>query len=322
MSRYNSPKPRYEEQTNQLRNAYQRGAEKVMRELDRLDVSNLSRQQSTAALAGISRTLKDLDAVGAKWVDENIPRAAREGVEKALITLGEAKDAIEARKVASFNRMNRAAIDAAILDTQRSLLAVTQNIDRRTRAVVRNVTAESMRENMAAGINGRKTLRADILAKLQVELADAIDTGIIDAGGRRWKPGHYVDMLSRTKMAEIYDIANMNEGIMRGALYAVISSHGAIDACRFYEGTIMRLTAEAPGDYPTYDELKASQQIWHPNCRHTFSVIRNPDILPEEIREEAIAKDELAQQALATGERNPIIDEDFSSMTTGKILSI
>lgn len=313
-NRYNREKPRYQAQTAELSTAYKAATARILNELQRLDVSDMSRQQSAAALANVSRQLKQLDADSAKWAETNIPIAAQQGVERAIITLGEARSLSEAAQLATLNRANDNAIADAILDTQKDLLAVTQNIDRRTKQVVRRVTGESIRENMAAGINGRKTLRADILAKLQLELGDAIDTGIIDAGGRRWKPGHYVDMLSRTKMADIYDTANMNEGIMRGALYAVISSHGAIDACRFYEGTIMRLTAEAPGSYPTYDELKASRQIWHPNCRHTFSVIRNPDILPAEIRDEAIAKDELAQQALTTGERNPVIDEDFSSM--------
>lgn len=320
-NQFNRPKPRYEQETAKLSRAYKAATKRILAELERLDVSDMSRQQSAAALANVERQLKQLGSESVKWAEENIPLAAQQGVERAIIALGDARSVAEAQKIASFNRANENAVADAILDTQKDLLAVTQNIDRRTKQVVRRVTGESLREHMAAQITGHKTIRADILAKLRVELADAIDTGIIDAGGRRWKPGHYVDMLSRTKMAEIYDVANMNEGIMRGALYAVISSHGAIDACRFYEGSIMRLTAEAPGDYPTYDELKASQQIWHPNCRHTFTVIRNPDILPPEIREEAIAKDEIAQRALATGERNPVIEDDFSNMTVGDILT-
>ncbi|WP_078390715.1 phage minor capsid protein [Shouchella patagoniensis] len=319
MTQYNSPKPRYNAEVNRIRSAYQAGAQKVLRELDRLDVSNMSRQQSVAALANITRTLKKLDAEGRKWADENIPLAAQQGIERAIITLGEAKSIDEARKLASFNRPNENMVAAAISDTQQSLLAVTQNINRKTRTAIRSVTAESMRENMAAGINGRKGIRSDILSKLRLELGDSLNTGIIDAGGRRWSPTHYVDMATRTKLFDAYDEANRNEGIMRGALYAVISSHGAIDACRFHEGSIVKLTADAPGPYPTIDELKASGQIFHPNCRHSYSVIRDPMLLPEDIRRHALEQDSIAKQALATGQRNPNIDDDLFNADSGLI---
>lgn len=320
MSNFNVPRPSYERNVTQIRQTYQRAVRKVSDELERLDITDLSRQQSAAALANIAAELKALDKEGAQWAEENIPLAARQGVERAIINLGDAKSWQEAAAIAKFNRPNREMVEAAISDTQRSLLAVTQNIDRKTRTTIRSVTGRAMSENMAAGINGRKAISSDILSGLRSELGSALDTGIIDASGRRWNPTHYVDMVTRTKMFESYDEANRNEGIMRGALYAVISSHGAIDACRWHEGAIVRLTPEAPGSFPTLDELKASGQIFHPNCRHTYSVIRDPNLLPPEIREQALRKDALSQRALSAGGRNPKLDDDFEGLTMGEIL--
>src|SRR5690606_27854204 len=104
--------------------------------------------------------------------------------------------------------------------------------------------------NLAAGINGQRTLRREILTKLRRDLGNAVDTGIIDAAGRRWKPEVYAEMLSRTKLHAVNREARINEAISRGAFYGRISTHGATDACRKYEGMIVKLVREAEGEYP------------------------------------------------------------------------
>ncbi|MDT2262168.1 hypothetical protein P7H06_25470 [Paenibacillus larvae] len=52
----------------------------------------------------------------------------------------------------------------------------------------------------------------------------------------------------------------------RDVQYAIISRHGATDSCSNWEGKIIKLTAEAPGPYPTYDQLRATKEIFHPHC--------------------------------------------------------
>jgi hypothetical protein len=301
----NVPEPEFNYRTNKLTKAYKGAVKRILAELDRLDVSDLSRANSAAALANIADILKGVDKEAREWVEENIPEVAREGVARAIVNLGAAKTIEEAVDIAKFSRTNQALVRAAIADTQSDLLAVTRNIDRRTRGAVRRVTSQAMRENMAAGINGRKAIKRDIVVGLRKELGKAVDTGIIDAAGRRWKPEVYVDMLVDAKMSEAFDEANRNEAIQREAFYAVISSHGAKDACRFHEGRIIKLTEEAPGNYPTYESLKASGQIWHPKCKHHYSVIRDPNLLPESVREKVEKQDEAGRKALATKKRNP-----------------
>ena len=254
--------------------AYKDAVKAIYAELDRIDISNLSRAKSAAALVEVTKILASLNEESAAWVAENVPKAAREGVLSALVSL----DVEDAEKIAKFSRINREMVAAAVADTQADLLAVTKNVERRVRSAVRQVTAESMRANLAKGVNGRRTISRDILDGLRKKLGDSVNSGIIDAAGRRWKPDVYVEMVTRTKLAETHREATMNEAIGRGALYGRISRHGAKDACRFYEGTIVKFTPDAPGNYRYIGDLPR-REIFHPRCRHVITPVRDPGII-------------------------------------------
>lgn len=277
------PSPNYDYRTDKLKRAYQTAILEILRELERIDVANLTQANARAHLADISKILASLDKESAQWVVENIPIAARDGVAKTLVELGIAKDLAEARTIVKFNRANKALIDAAIADTQSDLLAVTQNVNRKVRATIRHVTSEVMRNNYAGGTVGRKTITKEILEGLRRDLGQAVNTGIIDARGRRWRPQVYVDMLARTKMMEVHKEATRNEAVQREAYYGVISRHGATDACRNWEGKIVKLYVDAPGDFPYIDDLPRNE-IFHPNCRHAVSPFKRIDRLPSDIK--------------------------------------
>lgn len=273
------PEPSYEYEIARLVTAYKDAATRIKRELESLDIAGLSNANARATLAEIARILASLNEESAAWADANIPAAARDGVARTILALGVVDSMAEAETIVKFNRLNANMVAAAVADTQADLLAVTTNIERKVRSSVRQAVADSMRANMAAGINGRRTISRDILGGMKKTLGDAVNTGIIDAANRRWKPEVYVDMVTRTKMQATYNEATTNEALGRGVQYAVISRHGATDACSKWEGRVIKLTAEAPGDYPTYAEAKATGEIWHPNCRHTYTPVRKPETI-------------------------------------------
>lgn len=308
MSFRQPPEPSYEYEISRLVAAYKDAVARIKRELENLDISGLSRANTAAALAEISRILASLNAESAAWVEVNIPRAARDGIAQTLVNLGVVETIAQAETVVTFNRMNANMVAAAIADTQADLLAVTQNIDRKVRSAVRQAVADSMRANMAAGANGRRTISRDILDRMRKSLGDSVNTGIIDATGRRWRPEVYAEMVTRTKIQLTHIEAVTNEAVERGALYGVISSHGATDACRYHEGRVIKLVSNAPGDYPTYEALRASNQIFHPFCRHTVHALRDVSLLPPSLRDKADSQAEIGDKALATGKRNPIIE--------------
>jgi hypothetical protein len=278
------PTPSYEYEISQLVDYYKRAVNDILRELNSVDLTDFQRANALAVLKEIADILTELDDNAVAWVEENIPKAALDGVAGAIMALGVAETIDEARTIAKFNRLNRELVKAVVADTQADLLAVTQNISRKVKAAIRQAVAESMRANMTRGINGRRTISTDIVTDMRKRLGDAVNTGIIDAAGRRWKPEVYADMVVRTKMMQAHKEATRNEAIARGAYYGVISSHNAIDACRNWEGKIVKLTPDAPGDFPYIDDLPR-REIFHPNCRHIITPVRRIDRLSDDIKQ-------------------------------------
>lgn len=268
------PEPNYDRDIDRLVAAYKVAIAAILTELDRIDLANISRAIAAAALVEVTKILRDLNEESAAWVAENIPQAVRDGVLTALISL----DVEDAEKVAKFSRINRELVAAAVADTQADILAVTQNIDRRVRTAIRQVAAESMRANLTKGVNGRRTISREMLAGMKKKLGDSVTTGIIDSAGRRWDPKTYVEMLTRTKMAQAHREATINEAISRNAYYARVSKHGATDDCRLYEGTIVKLVPDAPGPFKYLGDIPR-RSLFHPCCRHSLSPIRDPKLL-------------------------------------------
>jgi hypothetical protein len=274
------PEPIYDYDIEILVRAYKNAMLSISAGLLRLDLTAMSRANSRAALAEVAATLRSLNDESATWVERYIPKAATDGIARTIVALGAADTLPAAEKIVKFNRINREFVASAVADTQADLLAVTQNVDRRVKTAVRQATADSMRANLTRGINGNRTLNTDILARMKKTLGSAIDTGIIDSAGRRWSPENYVKMLTRTKMAATQRESTINEAVGRGAYYGVISRHNAIDKCRGYEGMIVKLTQDAPGEYRFIGDLPRNE-IFHPCCKHLVTAIRDPKLLEQ-----------------------------------------
>lgn len=308
MSRINVPRPDFKYDTAILVRYYKRAVQNIMHEIEKSDLGNYE-ATSRALLADITDVLVELDKNAEEWVKENIPESARKGVARSLYTLGIANSIEEAHRMVKFNRLNREMVRAAVADTYQDIAQVTQNIDRRTKAGLRRVFAETIREQYTRGVTGLKTIKRETLNRMYAEMEDTVNSGIIDAAGRRWRADTYVEVVAHEKMNQAYFEANTNEAIARGAFYGVISSHGATDACRYHEGRIVKLVEDAPGDYPTVDELRNTNQIFHVRCLHHVSTLRDPDMLPDSVKDKAEKQAELGEKAISAGGRNPDVKE-------------
>jgi hypothetical protein len=279
-----APTPTYEYDIAILIGYYREALQKVSNELNRIDLTNLERANLLVVQKEIADVLAELDVRTSAWVASMIPKAAEDGIIASIIALGVADTVEEARTIVVLNRLNRDFIKTAIADTQDDLLQVTQNVSRKVRTTIRQVTAEAMRANLSQGINTTDSIKRDILRDLRQRLGESLNTGIIDAASRRWDPKVYAEMVVRTKLAQTQRESAINDALGRNAYYGVISSHGASDLCRLWESKIVKLTPDAPGDYPYYGALP-NREIFHPNCKHVISPIRRPDRLPESIRQ-------------------------------------
>ena len=99
----------------------------------------------------------------------------------------------------------------------------------------------------------------------------------------------YPEMVVRTKLQQAHVEGVRVESVERGVDLAVICSHGATDPCRNYEGLVISMNGETPG-YKTYQELRQSGKIFHPNCKHHISPIRDIKLLPESLRKKQCEK--------------------------------
>lgn len=277
-------RPNYDYDIRRLVREYEKALKSVQAELNTLFLTDFERAQIVAVEANIKAILRDLNKYGNAWASATITKSATEGVASAIYSLGLTETYAEALKIARFNSINKPLVEAIIADTQADLLAVTQNVERKTRAAVRQAAAEVLRSKTAAGINGTQSLQQALTKDVRKRLGSAADTAIVDAAGRRWKLRTYTEMLVRTKTMEAHKEATRNEAIEEGVQYAVISRHGAKDACSKWEGKVVALTPDAPGDYPIIDELPRNE-IFHPNCKHVITPVRSPERLPADLRD-------------------------------------
>lgn len=278
MAERTPPRPDYDYDVNRLVAFFETSIIQTRELLDSLyRQDNLTRAILTSHQAQLDAIIKQLREEGFKWSESAITNATLNGVADSLYSLGLAKTYDEARSIAKLSAVNQAYLTAQIADTQSDILAVTQNVDRQTRALISRIYAEQLRAQLSTGSNSIRQTKSAVSANLQRELKGRANTAIVDAVGRRWKVRDYVDMLAQTKAMQAHREASRNTALEEGARYGRVSSHGAKDACKGYEGAIVKLTPDAPGDYPYIDDLP-TREIFHPRCRH----IVTPIILPTE----------------------------------------
>lgn len=302
------PEPSFDYRVDLLIREYKAAMKRLQVIVKSTDIADMERANAVAMLSEIQAALYKLDLFAEQWVKENIPAIVEEGAIATMLELGVATSVAQAKQIVKFNRLNEAFVEAAVADLQTDLLELTKNTSKRVRNTVRKITGEVLRAKYSQGENSTQSISKELKNRLRAELGKAAESGIVYSNGRVVSVNEYVPMIVRTKAMEAYREAKTNEAIEREAAYAIISSVGSKDACRFHEGRIIKLDPNAPGNYPTYDQLKASGQIFHPRCRHHFTVIRNLERLPDSVKETAETQSKRGNAALEIGGRSPKID--------------
>ena len=170
-----------------------------------------------------------------------------------------------------YSLINTSKAEQLIADTMDDLLYVTQNSKYSVKIVVRDIFNKHL---TLAGLNSTShrelmdTIRKELTKQgMSQTISDKAFIGIIDKAGRKWQLKTYVDMAVKTKMEQAYHEGMKDDARQNGRDLAVISRKGAEDACKYFEGIIISMTGQSEG-FMTYDQLKATGLIFHPNCRH------------------------------------------------------
>lgn len=170
----------------------------------------------------------------------------------------------------------QATLDKLRTDTYNDMLIATQYMSESAKKFVRVKTSQVMQLQQALR-QGNKSLAYSLArqleaGKLSKDANTQAFTGIVDKAGRRWNLKTYSEMVVRTKAQQAHVYGTAQQGHELGCHLFIISSHNAIDACSKWEGKIISVGEEIDG-YPVYEDIAASMECFHPNCKHHITPI-------------------------------------------------
>lgn len=184
-----------------------------------------------------------------------------------------------------FATINWYTANQLISDVMDDILVATSNTNKGIKKVVRSTVAKHLQLNALQG-ESYKTIKRLIIKDLQKKgLSEKITregfVGIIDKGGKKWGLKNYVDMVVQTKTHQAYIEGIKQQAIETGKDLAVIPVKGATDPCKHFEGMVISLNGLVDG-YMTYEQLKATNLIFHPRCKHNPIPINSMEALHPE----------------------------------------
>jgi Phage minor capsid protein 2 len=283
------PPIKYDKDIGRLIGYYQRSYSIVVKELIRLLETDgweqLVKQESSLARQ-LQFIIQENDKKVLPEIEELLRKAHVQGQAEALLQLGDAQTLSEATKGVTFSLLAQQSVQKMIEDTFEDVLQLTSRTNKRIKKQIRDTAGEVMRMNAMNQIGldtSKKQIQEQLLKKGFSKDIKKNFVGVTDSAGRKWKLDKYVKMLVKTKISQAYAEGIRSECIERGTDLAVVSSHGAKDQCKHFEGMVISMTGATKGLY-TYDELKRSNKIFHPNCEHTITPLSDIDALPESVK--------------------------------------
>lgn len=125
---------------------------------------------------------------------------------------------------------------------------------------------------LAGGVSRREALN-ELRGSLQDNI---IRTKFVNRRGAKYDSEFYFRTLVKTFGQEFRNSIYIDSLVENKIDLVKISSHGAKDRCRRWEGVIISLTGSTKG-YPTFEQSRLSGDIWHPNCRHFLIPVGGED---------------------------------------------
>jgi Phage minor capsid protein 2 len=300
------PTPTYRREIENVERVYKQALKKVVAQLQAVNPEDLVRREVyESQIRQLTFIINELDREAETWITEILTQSFTDSQVAALVTIGTAKDLVEAKGKHGFSLMSRQRIEAMIDQTFDEVLQAHSQMGKQLKQLVRDVQAEVLRENVArqeGSVSTAKDLRSALIREgFSKSLIEDKWKGIVDAGGRRWDLTVYSQMVAKTKIQQTQIEGARLMALENDTDLAMISSHGAKDACRHFEGQIISLEGRTRG-YMTLSELRNSGLIFHPNCRHSVHPIGDVDALPSSLKERADKRQREAENAVSNKE--------------------
>lgn len=254
-----------------IRKQFERALADIRAELQTFLMSGAKRADMIASEKRIVVILSDID----KYVEENAETLVTEVAVAAIIAsalmLGIDAPVADAIK---FTRREKALVDYAIDSLQTDLHAVTANLSRQSRSVLRKAYMDEIKRTSERSKRG--------LSREVKRMLDDADVAIIDKTGRRWRTSHYVETVTNTRLMEAYRETSAIEAIEKGVGHGYVSYNPkTTDACVQHQYKIVKVSPDIDSTYPYYRDLP---HIFHVNCRHHLVVFSDFDRLPSRVK--------------------------------------
>lgn len=281
--------PRYKYDTKRLAEVYDKALSELEKELTELlavssDSTQIASKEQVIQL--LARRLLELNGevepVIAELIAERYNLSLQQFAESTGIDVG-----------FQFGLHTDTKIQMWVSDTMTDLLKATDNMKQSCVAIIEEVAAESLQLS-AAKHSSRENMVAELLDKLntqaiQKRLRENGFIGIVDKAGKKWSLDTYAEMLVSTKIEQIDSETTKSQGLLNGIDLAVISRHGATDECALWEDTVISMNGLTEG-FPTYAEVKATGQCFHPRCQHHLQPVRNTELISDRVMQNHTAR--------------------------------
>ena len=297
------PTPTYKKDLKKLEAVYKKALVDITNLLVATSPEDLLRRELyESTLRQITFLIAELNQEAKGFIKATLTDAFGHAQASALVTMGLASNLVEAKGKIGASLLAQTKIEAMIADTFEDILQAHSKMSLDLKKLVRQVQAEVLRANVVmhqGTVHSAKELKKALLAQgFSKSLVDDVWVGIVDAGGRRWDLTTYTQMVARTKLQQVQIEAARVAALENDTDLAVISSHGAKDACSHFEGLIISLEGRTEG-YMTLEDVRNSGLIFHPNCQHTVHPIGDIDALPRKVVDKAGKANNTAFEALS-----------------------
>lgn len=272
------------------KDTYNRILDYLIRELSiNGDLSGINHNTYISIMAQIDQMLLTMD--------EDVRSLMTEVIEKEFITgavyhyavINGVTDIGQIMRDMPFSQINWSKANQLIEDTMEDLLYSTSFTKKSIKNLVRDTVSKHLQMGAIEGESFKalkRQIAKDLTAKgLSKTIKSKGFVGIIDKSGRKWNVLNYVDVVVKTKMQQAYAEGLKEQSLIDGFDLAQIPYKSAKDTCKNFEGMIISMTGQTKGYY-TYDQLKATNLIFHPRCRHTPVPIHSLESLhPDDVSE-------------------------------------
>jgi hypothetical protein len=232
-------------------------------------------QQLSGKIKGL---INDLNKDAKGWVEKNIKKNYLGGMAQAESKIKGLNMMIGIPDII----MHTQAINILAQNTYSRLLDVSQTIGRRTNDIFRTVALEEIRGSVIGYKDWKRTAK-----DIKNSLIENGVTGFVDKAGKKWNMTSYAEMVSRTTTAEAFNAGTMDRILETGHDLVKIDVIPTVcPICSRWAGKIISLTGKTEG-YPTMEDAKADG-MFHPRCRHSFSIW-----IPGMEEEKVITKEEV-----------------------------